>query len=406
MAISKIGAKSMPRKLKKTMAKASSKPVKYSAPVIGHVPPRKPKRKISFMAVVEGVKATLRRVIHIGSYGALYPTAILNMAGSPSAVIAICNVGFVVGAAAFIDYGTVLMRQGDKLGKRVFALGLLFVAVNIVNAGSNMAHIAGMVRDQAQGAMNRAGLLKDQLVDIKRDIATNEERRAKQTDIAGEKPVDAIEHDIGALTTSNARNWNDSKQCTAINPKSGAQKSLCGDVQRLEGVKAAAQERDRLTAERATLDKRKAGIEAKLAASGDTPSSVDSFGDSLKSVAPVFGLDLSDARKNAMTPLKGWFWAGSLEVLSAFAPLVLGGLLAHLLGLGEEKPASAEPQPQEERVSRLSRWYARRAEEAQDSFAEEDETVLIAAEPEKTVLLAPPQTVLGDTVTAFRDAKL
>ena len=39
-------------------------------------------------------------------------------------------------------------------------------------------------------------------------------------------------------------------------------------------MKAAAVERDRLTAEHATLDKRKTDIEAKLAASGDAPSSV------------------------------------------------------------------------------------------------------------------------------------
>jgi hypothetical protein len=152
-------------------------------------------------------------------------------------------------------------------------------------------------------------------------------RRDALVAIAGETPSATYEAQIQEATNRDIRKWESTAHCTDVTAKASG--TYCAEIASLQGKKKAAEDREKLDAERP------------LAPIAEAAPSEDLFADNIATFAGVFGLAI---RKEMVTPYLNVVRALWLEVMAAFGPMAI---LALLFKTEPQLPKAQTPEPAE-----------------------------------------------------------
>jgi hypothetical protein len=276
----------------------------------------------------------------------LYPAVRINLdaAAGQGETWAAVGIGFVLFGALAIEHSLHAVRWRQAVTALLWGvLGAGFLALNGMNAIANLASHTDHSRDENRAKMQTAAELSRQ-----RDELT--ERRREQTKLAGEATPDSIEAEIQASKAANSSLWRASQSCDASSITRDITRAFCKSLADLEAKKAAATKRDDIDGKLAKLDE-------KAEAKGEAPSTVDSFADAMADGLTAFGYKVSEKDKLAIVRVRDWSKAIGVEVLAAFGPAALLGLLLR---------GSSAPSPYEVRKAQKAADKARKARELEE----------------------------------------
>jgi hypothetical protein len=227
----------------------------------------------------------------------LYPAIRVNLdaAAGQGETWAIVGVSFVLFGALTIEHSL----NAPQWHKAALwgALGVCFLGLNCTNAIANLANHTDHTRDDARARMRLS------------------ERRSEVVTAVGESTPDSIAAEIKASQAANSKLWQASNGCDPNSITRDVTRAFCKGVAELEAKKAAASKRDAIDAQMASM------------AAMVAPSTVDSFADAMAEGLEVFGWRVDEKAKHAIVRARDWAKAIGVELLAAFGPAALLGLL-------------------------------------------------------------------------------
>lgn len=238
----------------------------------------------------------------------LYPAIRVNLdaAAGQGETWAIVGVSFVLFGALAIEHS--LHAPHWRTAALWGALGVCFLCLNCTNAIANLASHTDNARDAARANIQAA------LVSSAQREALTDGRRALAR-AAGESTPDSIAAEIKAAQAANSRLWQASNGCDPNSITRDVTRAFCKGIADLESKRAAAAKRD-------VIDARLASMMVMAA-----PSTVDSFADAMADGLEMFGWRVDEKAKLALVRARDWSKAIGVELLAAFGPAALLGLL-------------------------------------------------------------------------------
>lgn len=152
------------------------------------------------------------------------------------------------------------------------------------------------------------------------------QRRVALVAIAGETPSATYGSQIQEAINRDIRKWESTTHCTDVTAK--ALGTYCAEIDALKGRKSAAEEREKIDAEAASI------VEA--------PPSEDPFADDSSAFASGFGIEVN---KEKVTPHLNGMRAIWLEVIAALGPMAILALLDKAESQTQLPNPDQEPKP-------------------------------------------------------------
>lgn len=157
--------------------------------------------------------------------------------------------------------------------------------------------------------------------------------RAEAATVARETPAKTIEAEIQQYILKDSRRYNATGECDPKMVTAGPSMTFCSELFRLRSVLEAARRRDDLDQKIADLDAKTEGKEVITA--------TDPFAEGIANVVAIFGVEMSDRSKRALTSSKDVLRSLGLELVAAMGPtawiLIVDSLFT---GLGRPMPAA------------------------------------------------------------------
>ncbi len=263
----------------------------------------------------------------------LVPAIRVNLDGAAGQGVAWTTfaIASVVAGAVFIDTA---IEGKSALGSILFGvLATFFVSLNVLNAIGNAASHSDVSRDVASSQAAKKQRLED-----RRTVLS--QGRKEQAATAGAATPDAIEADIRAAKARESKLWSASFQCDPAWITKDATKAFCAEVATLEAKRAAAVRRDKIDADLAALDEKDAEA---------PPSTVESYVNNMAGFLGALGYEVDDKDRGLIAASRDWLKGVGVELLAAFGPAALLGLLGRFTLHCGATPES-EPQPQRKPV--------------------------------------------------------
>jgi hypothetical protein len=251
------------------------------------------------------------------------PALLVNVDWSPSTPLAwkVAPAALILGSALFIE--AAYRARSYVLSPLFVGFALLLMTANFLSAFNNATHRTGDRSDLRRGMIAAAEQAKQQR-------SQWSQARTEAVKLAGETPVAAIRADIERAISTDARRWQATGECDPLKTTAGASMTFCAQVASLRKKLGAAEQRDK-------LDTQLASLQSSTVVTA-TPASADPFAENLAGFLSVFGVQMSDAGKQMISTQRDLLLALCLELLATFGPTA-----ALLIFSGREVSAHRAP---------------------------------------------------------------
>ncbi len=219
----------------------------------------------------------------------------------------VAAVGSVVCAALFAE--TAKRAAEDRrwfLSTLWGCVALFLVYINVTVALSNASHISDHRSDSRRSEITTASERRSQVVRLSH-------RRTEQVRVAGETAPATVAGEISRLMAEHSSRWRSTHECNPTKTTAKASKTFCADLADLKAKHAAALERDK-------LDKAIDTINAKVEASGETPTSAEPYVDRMAEILALIGLKITNEVRQLIKASRDWVRAIGLELMAALGP--------------------------------------------------------------------------------------
>jgi hypothetical protein len=250
------------------------------------------------------------------------PALLVNVDWSPSTPLTwkVAPAALILGSALFVE--AAYRARSYILSPLYVVLALLMMATNFLSAFNNATHRTGDRSDQRRGLISAAEQAEHQR-------SQWSQARLEAVKLVGETPVAVIRADIERAVSVDARRWQATGECDPLKTTAGASMTFCAQIASLRKQLGAAEQRDRIDAQLASLLTSTSGTA--------TPATADPFSENLAGVLGVLGVHLSDTGKQMISTQRDLLLALCLELLATFGPT------AALLTFGGRHAPTARP---------------------------------------------------------------
>ena len=236
----------------------------------------------------------------------LLPALLINLDWSDGASIAwnVAAAGSIFACAMFVEAA---LRAGRSARALFFvaAAGVLMLA-NLQTAFDNAAHRSSDRSDLRANQFQAAERASSQRSQWSRE-------RDEAVKIAGLAPAAVLRADIERAIAADAPRWRSTRLCQPIETTAPASISFCAQLAILRGKLAAAEQRDRIDARLAELDRATATQEA-------IPTATDPFAEGAARLLSALGLKIADDAKFTLTAWRDLVRSLALELIAALGP--------------------------------------------------------------------------------------
>jgi hypothetical protein len=250
------------------------------------------------------------------------PALLVNVDWSPSTPLAwkVAPAALILGSALFVE--AAYRARSYVLSPIYVVLALLMITANFLSAFNNATHRTGDRSDHRRELIAAAEQAEHQR-------SQWSQARSEAAKVVGETPVAVIWADIERAISADARRWQATGECDPLKTTAGASMTFCAQIASLRKQLGAAEQRDRIDAQLASLLTSTSGTA--------TPTTADPFSENLAGILGVLGVNLSDTGKQMISTQRDLLLALCLELLATFGPT------AALLTFGARQAQGARP---------------------------------------------------------------
>lgn len=284
-------------------------------------------------------KTVLRWLAYAAAFSAMIPAIIINIdsASHQGAAWTAFGIGSVIMAAAFVAVAARRFSEHRRIEAAFSALlALLFVAMNVTNALTNVAALSddGRTKHRTQNAA---------VTRLSSQLSRITAARSQNAAIAAETPSAAYRQQIEGVKAASSARWQSTDGCAPEKITQGISRALCSSIADLSVKAAASEERERQDREIADLSRR-------IETSGGVQVSATPFVDRIVSLMAAAGVTVGEGSQSIIANLPDVFRAVMAEIMAALGPsaiLTLFGL-DRLAEKSSQKMVANPRKPQQE----------------------------------------------------------